>query len=29
MVEGRARGYRHFNIKVAPDPKFDIALACR
>ena len=27
MAEGRARGYRHFNIKVAPDPKFDIALA--
>lgn len=27
MEEGRARGYRHFNIKVAPDPKFDAALA--
>jgi L-alanine-DL-glutamate epimerase-like enolase superfamily enzyme len=27
MAEGRKRGYRHFNIKVAPDPKFDIALA--
>ncbi len=24
--EGRRRGYRHFNIKVAPDPKFDAAL---
>jgi L-alanine-DL-glutamate epimerase-like enolase superfamily enzyme len=24
---GRSRGYRHFNIKVAPDPKFDVALA--
>jgi len=24
---GRKRGYRHFNIKVAPDPKFDVALA--
>jgi L-alanine-DL-glutamate epimerase-like enolase superfamily enzyme len=27
MAEGRKRGYRHFNIKVAPDPRFDIALA--
>ena len=27
MAEGRKRGYRHFNIKVAPDPKFDLALA--
>ncbi len=26
--EGRARGYRHFNVKVAPDPKFDLEL-CR
>jgi L-alanine-DL-glutamate epimerase-like enolase superfamily enzyme len=25
---GRARGYRHFNVKVAPDPKFDLEL-CR
>jgi muconate cycloisomerase len=25
---GRARGYRHFNVKVAPDPGFDLAL-CR
>jgi L-alanine-DL-glutamate epimerase-like enolase superfamily enzyme len=24
---GRKRGYRHFNIKVAPDPKLDVALA--
>ncbi len=24
---GKSRGYRHFNIKVAPDPKFDVALA--
>jgi L-alanine-DL-glutamate epimerase-like enolase superfamily enzyme len=23
---GRARGYRHFNLKVAPDPKFDLQL---
>jgi L-alanine-DL-glutamate epimerase-like enolase superfamily enzyme len=27
MAEGRKRGYRHFNIKVAPDVKFDLALA--
>jgi L-alanine-DL-glutamate epimerase-like enolase superfamily enzyme len=27
MAEGRGRGYRHFNIKVAPDPDFDVALA--
>ncbi|GBD00023.1 Muconate cycloisomerase 1 [bacterium HR17] len=27
VAEGKARGFRHFNIKVAPDPKFDIALA--
>lgn len=27
MAEGQKRGYRHFNIKVAPDPKFDAALA--
>ena len=27
MAEGRKRGYRNFNIKVAPDPKFDLALA--
>lgn len=29
LVEaGRQRGYRHFNTKVAPDPKFDVEL-CR
>ena len=27
MAEGRSRGYRNFNIKVSPDPQFDIALA--
>lgn len=27
MDEGKKRGYKHFNIKVAPDPDFDIALA--
>ncbi|MFN3421383.1 MAG: hypothetical protein ACK40X_06660 [Armatimonadota bacterium] len=27
VAEGKERGYRHFNIKVGPDPKFDIALA--
>ncbi|MHC4404512.1 MAG: mandelate racemase/muconate lactonizing enzyme family protein [Planctomycetota bacterium] len=26
---GRKQGYRHFNIKVAPDPKFDVELARR
>lgn len=26
--EGLARGYRHFNVKVAPDPQFDLDL-CR
>jgi L-alanine-DL-glutamate epimerase-like enolase superfamily enzyme len=25
--EGKSRGYRHFNIKVAPDPEFDIQVA--
>lgn len=25
--EGKRRGYRHFNIKVSPDPEFDIKLA--
>ncbi len=25
--EGRKKGYKHFNIKVAPDPKFDVELA--
>lgn len=28
VAEGRALGYRHFNVKVAPDPKFDVEL-CR
>lgn len=28
IAEGRARGYRHFNVKVAPDPKFDLEM-CR
>ena len=28
IAEGLARGYRHFNVKVAPDPKFDLEL-CR
>lgn len=27
MEEGKARGYHHFNIKVAPDPDFDVELA--
>ncbi len=27
MEEGRKRGYRHFNIKVAPDVDFDVRLA--
>ena len=27
LIAGRAAGYQHFNIKVAPDPKFDIELA--
>lgn len=27
LDEGKRRGYRHFNIKVAPDPDFDVALA--
>jgi len=27
MDEGKRRGYRHFNIKVAPHPEFDAALA--
>lgn len=26
IEEGRARGYRHFNVKVAPDPEFDVAM---
>jgi len=28
IAVGRARGYKHFNVKVAPDPKFDVEL-CR
>jgi len=28
MAEAKARGYRDFNVKVAPDPKFDLEL-CR
>lgn len=28
IAEGRALGYRHFNVKVAPDPQFDVEL-CR
>jgi L-alanine-DL-glutamate epimerase-like enolase superfamily enzyme len=27
LEEGRKRGYRHFNIKVAPNPQFDVELA--
>jgi L-alanine-DL-glutamate epimerase-like enolase superfamily enzyme len=27
VEEGRRRGYRHFNLKVAPDPVFDVKLA--
>jgi len=27
IAEGKKRGYRNFNIKVAPDPKFDLDLA--
>ena len=27
MEEGKKRGYKHFNIKVAPDPDFDVTLA--
>lgn len=29
IQEGRERGYRNFNIKVAPDPDFDVELARR
>lgn len=28
VAQGHARGYRHFNVKVAPDPRFDLEL-CR
>jgi L-alanine-DL-glutamate epimerase-like enolase superfamily enzyme len=27
VAEGKRRGYRYFNIKVAPDPVFDVAVA--
>ncbi|MFH0944329.1 MAG: enolase C-terminal domain-like protein [Planctomycetota bacterium] len=27
IAEGKRRGYEHFNIKVAPDPDFDVELA--
>ena len=29
VAEGMERGYRHFNIKIGSDPKFDVALARR
>jgi muconate cycloisomerase len=29
IEQGAGRGYRHFNIKVAPDPDFDVELAKR
>lgn len=29
VADGRGRGYRHFNLKVAPDPKFDLELVRR
>lgn len=29
LEAGRKQGFRHFNIKVAPDPKFDVELARR
>ena len=28
IAEGKQKGYKHFNLKVAPDPKFDLEL-CR
>lgn len=28
VAEGQAHGYRHFNVKLAPDPKFDLEM-CR
>jgi L-alanine-DL-glutamate epimerase-like enolase superfamily enzyme len=28
VADGQSRGYRHFNVKVAPDPKYDLEL-CR
>ena len=27
VAEGKALGYKHFNLKVAPDPRFDLELA--
>lgn len=27
VAEGRAKGYKHINLKVAPDPKFDVQMA--
>ncbi|MCC7341345.1 MAG: hypothetical protein IT170_09685 [Bryobacterales bacterium] len=27
VAEGKALGYKHFNLKVAPDPRFDVELA--
>ncbi len=29
VAQGRALGYKHFNLKVAPDPKFDVELCKR
>jgi L-alanine-DL-glutamate epimerase-like enolase superfamily enzyme len=29
MEQGRSRGYRHFNVKVSPDAKFDLELCSR
>lgn len=29
VSEGKALGYKHFNLKVAPDPEFDVELARR
>ncbi|MCU0229619.1 MAG: hypothetical protein MUF01_18460, partial [Bryobacterales bacterium] len=29
VAEGKALGYKHFNLKVAPDPRFDVELAKR
>lgn len=29
VEEGRSRGYKHFNVKVAPDPKLDLELCQR
>lgn len=27
VAEGRSKGYKHINLKVAPDPKFDVEMA--